>query len=216
MCEYYTAIDVTGVSDRNKGGWELPLWQQGFTHDILKCRSVWHRLDGPGSCCLIPPGTSLRHRYIFQSIFFLKIVWRQWLYLIFYRSEFNVLAVENMNVYLEGRKALQFGRYVPASWRNLLPAPLVSFSEASVFRLEGYVYRPHTDFVLFDTHIHFVIASLTLLVLWLLFIASTQHYNKECVMYISICGKQLTTECWLAPSTPDNGGTIFTITLGPR
>jgi hypothetical protein len=23
-----------------KGGWELPLWQRRFTHDILKCRSV--------------------------------------------------------------------------------------------------------------------------------------------------------------------------------
>jgi len=50
-----------------------------------------------------------------------------------------------------GRKALQFGGYVPAFWRNLLPEPLVSFWRHSLFRPEGYVYRSHTDFVLFDT-----------------------------------------------------------------
>jgi hypothetical protein len=132
-------------------------------------------------------------------------------------SVFDVLAVENVKMSnLRGVKAYSLvDRYQHLGGTCYLHLCVV-FRRHTLFRLEEYVYRCHTDFALFVTYIQLVTASLNLLILWLLFIVCTQHYNKECVIYISICGKQLTTECWLALSTPDNGGTIFTITRGPR
>lgn len=131
------------------------------THDILKWRSVWHELDGPGCCCLIPSVTSLRHRYILQSVLCLrKIVWRQWRFLIFCGSVFDVLAVENMKMsILRGVKAYSLvDRYQHLGETCYLHLCVV-FRRQPLFRLEKYFYSCHTDFALFGTYIQFVTAS---------------------------------------------------------